>query len=154
MTTANQRRLQLIQPTDVTRGIAAGVADAWRLNPLAVASVALLLLGGLIFPLIVWPAGLLIWLAGAGIAIPLRQWSPLDKLLSLAGPLVLVIVGTAIAVSIGGTRPDAAAYGHEALARAADLFKVGALLGGLYLAWRIQRGRRVPAEPPWARRHP
>jgi hypothetical protein len=152
MTTASQRRLQLIQPTDVTRGIAVGVADAWRQNPLAVVAVALLALGGLIFPLVVWPLGSLIWLVGVFIAIPSKQWSPLDKLLSLAGPLVLVIAGTPIAVSIGGTRQDAAAYGHEALAEAADLFKVGALLGALYLAWRIQRGRRVPAEPPWARR--
>jgi hypothetical protein len=154
MTTASQRRLQLIQPTDVTRGIAAGVVDAWRLNPLAVVSVALLAVGGLIFPLVVWLAGALIWLVGVGIAIPLKQWSPMDKLLSLAGPLVLVIAGTAIAVSIGGTRPNAAAYGHEALAAAADLFKVGALLGALYLAWRIQRGRPAPAEPSWARRRP
>jgi len=154
MTTARQRRLQLIQPTDVTRGIAAGVVDAWRQNPLAVVAVTLLVLGGLIFPLVVWPVGLLIWLAGVGIATPLKQWSPVDKLLSLGGPLVLVIAGTAIAVSIGGTRQNAAAYGHEALAEAADLFKVGALLGALYLAWRIQRGRRGPAEPPWARRRP
>jgi hypothetical protein len=152
MTTARQRRLQLIQPTDVTRGIAAGLADAWRQNPLAVVAVALLALGGIIFPLVVWPLGALIWLLGVGIAAPLKRWSPLDKLLSLAGPLVLVIVGTAIAVSIGGTRQNAAAYGHEALAEAADLFKVGALLGALYLAWCIQRGRRAPAEPPWVRR--
>jgi hypothetical protein len=94
----------------------------------------------------------LIWLAGVAIAIPLKLWSPVDKLLSFAGPPVLVIVGTAIAVSIGGARQNAAAYGHEALAAAADLFKVGTLLGALYLAWRIQRGRRAPAEPSWARR--
>jgi hypothetical protein len=152
MTTARQRRLQLIQPTDVTRGIAAGVVDAWRQNPLAVVAVALLALGGLIFPLVSWLLGSLIWLVGVGIALPLKQWSPLDKFLSLAGPLALVIAGTAIALSIGGTRPNAAAYGHEALAEAADLFKVGALLGALYLAWRIQRGRRAPAEPPWVSR--
>ena len=154
MTTARQRRLQLTQPTDVTRGIAAGVADAWRQNPLAVVAVALLAVGGLIFPLVVWPLGLLIWVLGVGVALPLKQWNPLDKLLGLAGPLVLVIAGTAIAVSIGGNRHNAAAYGHEALAEAADLFKVGALLGALYLAWRMQRGRRAAAEPPWARRRP
>jgi hypothetical protein len=152
MTTARQRRLQLIQPTDVTRGIAAGVADAWRQHRLEVVAVALLALGGLIFPLVIWLLGLLIWLLGVAMAIPLKQlWSPLDKLLSLAGPLLLVVIGTAIAVSIGGARPNAAAYGHEALAEAADLFKVGTLLGAVYLAWRIQRGRRAPAEPPWVR---
>jgi len=154
MTTARQRRLQLIQPTDVTRGLAGGVADAWRQNPLAVVAVALLALGGIIFPLVVWLVGLLIWLAGVGIAVPLKHWSPVDKLLSLAGPVVLVIAGTAIAVSIGGARQNAAAYGHEALAAAADLFKVGALLGALYLAWRIPHGRRAPAAPSWARRRP
>ena len=154
MTTARQRRLQLIQPTDVTRGVAAGMADAWRQHRLEVVAVALLALGGLIFPLVVWLLGLLIWLLGVGIALPLKLWSPLEKFLSLAGPLVLVIAGTATAVSIGGARQNAAAYGHEALAEAADLFKVGALLGALYLAWRIQRGRRAPAVPPWVRRRP
>jgi hypothetical protein len=153
MTTARQRRLQLIQPTDVTHGIAAGAADAWRQHRLEVVAVALLALGGLIFPLVIWLLGLLIWLLGVAMAIPLKLWSPLDKLLSLAGPLALVIAGTAIALSIGGARHNAAAYGHEALAEAADLFKVGTLLGALYLAWRIQRGRRAPAEPPWVRRH-
>jgi hypothetical protein len=154
MTTARQRRLQLIQPTDVTRGIAAGVADAWRQHRLEVVAVALLALGGLIFPLIFWPLGLLIWLVGVAIAVPLKFWSPWDKFLSLAGPVVLVIVGTPIDVAIGGTRQTAAAYGHEVLAEAADLFKVGALLGALYLAWRIQRGRRAPTVPSWARRRP
>jgi hypothetical protein len=151
MTTARQRRLQLIEPTHVTRGIAAGVTDAWRQHRLEVVAVALLALGGLIFPLVIWPLGLLIWLLGVAVAIPLKLWGPLDKLLSLAGPLVLVIAGTAIAVSSGGARHNAAAYGHEALAAAADLFKTATLLGALYLAWRIQRGRRAPAEPPWAR---
>jgi hypothetical protein len=154
MTTARQRRLQLIQPTDVTRGIAAGAADAWRQHRLEVIAVALLALGALIFPFPVWLLGCLIWLLGAGVALPLKLWSPLDKFLSLVGPLVLVIVGTVIAVSIGGARQNAAAYGHEALAEAADLFRVGALLGALYLAWRIQRGRRAPAVPPWVRRRP
>jgi hypothetical protein len=152
MTTARQRRLQLVQPTDVTRGVAAGVTDAWRQHRFEVLAVALLALGGLIFPLVVWLLGALIWLVGVGVALPLKLWSPLDKFLSLAGPLVLVIAGTAIAVSLGGSRQNAAAYGHEALAEAADLFKVGALVGALYLGWRIQRGRRAPAVPPWARR--
>jgi hypothetical protein len=152
MTTARQRRLQLIQPTDVTRGVAAAVADAWRQHRLEVVAVALLAVGGLIFPFVIWLLGFVIWLLGVAVAVPLKLWSPLDKLLSLAGPLVLVIVGTAIEVSIGGARENAAAYGHEALAEAADLFKVGALLGALYLAWRVQRGRRAPAVPPWVRR--
>ena len=154
MTTARQRRLQLIQPTDVTRGIAAGVVDAWRRHRLEVVAVALLALGGLIFPLVVWPLGMLIWLVGVVVALPSKLWGPGDKFLSLAGPLLLVIAGTAIAVSVGGARQNAAAYGHEALAEAADLFKVGALLGALYLAWRIQRGYRAPPVPPWVRKRP
>ncbi len=152
MTTARQRRLQLVQPTNVTRGIAAGMADAWREHRLEVIAVALLALGGLIFPLLIWVLGFLIWLAGVGVALPSKLWGPLDKCVSLGGPLVLVIIGTATAVSIGGTRQNAAGYGDEALADAADLFKLGALLGAVYLAWRLQRGRRPPAVPPWARR--
>jgi hypothetical protein len=154
MTTARQRRLQLIQPTDVGRGIAASVVDAWSQHRLEVVAVALLALGGLIFPLVVWPLGMLIWLVGVVVALPSKLWSLGDKFLSLAGPLVLVIAGTAIEVSVGGARQSAAAYGHEALAEAADLFKVGALLGALYLAWRVQRGRRSPAVPPWVRQRP
>jgi hypothetical protein len=154
MTTARQRRLQLIQPADVTRGVTAAVADAWHQHRLEVVAVALLALGGLIFPLVVWLLGSLIWLVGVGIAVPSKLWSRGDKFLSLAGPLLLVIVGTAIAVSIGGARHNAAAYGHEVLAEAADMFKVGALLGAFYLGWRIQRGHRAPTVPSWARRRP
>jgi hypothetical protein len=151
LTTARQRRLQLVQPTDVTRNIAAAVVDAWRQHRLEVIAVALLALAGLIFPSPIWLLGFLLWLIGAGIALSSKLWSGADKWVAIPGLVALVLVGTATAVSLGGTRTGAAAYGDEAVADATTLFRIGALLGAVYLAWRIRHGRRAPAVPPWVR---
>ena len=152
MTTARQRRLQLIQPTNVTRGFAAGVVDAWRQHRLEVIAVALLAIAGLIFPAPIWLVGFVLWLAGSGAVLSSKLWSRVDKWLSVPGPVILVIVGTAIGESLGGKRPDAAAYGDEAITDAATLFKIAVLLAAVYLAWRMQRGRPARAVPPWVRR--
>jgi hypothetical protein len=80
-------------------------------------------------------------------------WSLPDKWAAIAGPLALVIVGTATAISLGGTLATMQDYVHEALAYSRYLIQIGALLGGGFLAWRLQRGRRAPAVPPWLRRN-
>jgi hypothetical protein len=152
MTTARQRRLQLIQPTNVTRGLAAGVADAWRQHRLEVIAVALLALAGLIFPAPIWLVGFALWLVGSGVVLSSKLWSRGDKWLTVPGLVILVIVATAIAESLGGKRPGAAAYGDEAMSDAATLFKIAVLLATVYLAWRMQRARPAPPVPPWARR--
>ena len=152
MTTARQRRLQLIQPTDVTKGFAAAVADAWRQHRLEVIAIALLAIAGLIFPAPIWLVGFLLWLVGSGLVLTSRLWGVGDKWLTVPGLAALVIAGTAIAESFGGKRQDAAAYGDEALSAAATLFKIGMLLAAVYLAWRMQRGQRSQPVPPWVRR--
>jgi hypothetical protein len=152
LTTARQWRLQLIQPTNITRGIVTGIADAWRQHQREVIAVAFLAIAGLIFKWPIWFVGPLLWLIGAGIALSSKLWSNLDKWVAVPGLVVLVIVGTVIGVSLGGARTHAAAYGDEAMADAAMLFRAGALLGAVYLAWRMHRGRRSRAVPPWVRR--
>jgi hypothetical protein len=152
MTTARQRRLQLVQRAEVSRNITTIVADAWRQHRLELIAVALLAIAGLIFRSPIWLVGLLFWLAGAGIVLSSKLWSRLDKWLAVPGFVILLIVGTVVGVSLGGTRSNAASYGHEALADLIGLFRVGALLGAVYLAWRMHRGHRNPAVPPWVRR--
>ena len=87
MTTARQRRLQLIQPTDVTKGFAAAVADAWRQHRLEVITIALLAIAGLIFPAPIWLVGFLLWIGyGAAAGLP-----------ALVIPnIVATLVGTAV----------------------------------------------------------
>jgi hypothetical protein len=92
-----------------------------------------------------------IWLIGAAIAVPSRLWDLRDKWSGLAGPVALVILGTAITLAVGGTRATMPGYVHEALAGSVYLIKVGSLAGAGYLAWRVGKGRRIPRVPPWQR---
>ena len=151
MTTARQRRLQLIQPADVTKGFAAAVAEAWRQHRLEVIAVALLGISGLIFPAPIWLVGFLLWLVGSALVLSSKLWTPGEKWLTVPGLVVVVIAGIAVAEAIGGKRQDAAAYGDEALSAAATLFKIAMLLAAVFLGWRMQRGQR-PIVPSWDRR--
>jgi hypothetical protein len=81
-----------------------------------------------------------------------KLWTYVDKWVAIPGLVTLVIIGTVVSVSLGGARPRAADYGNEAITDATTLFRVGALLGAVYLAWRLHRGRGLPAAPPWTRR--
>jgi hypothetical protein len=152
MTTARQRRLQLIQPTDVTKGFAAAVIDAWRQHRLEVIAIALLAIAGLIFPAPIWLVGFLLWLVGSALVMTSKLWTVGDKWLTVPGLIVVVIAGIAVAEALGGKRTDAAAYGDEALSAAATLFKIAMLLAAVYLAWRLQRGQQGQPVPPWVRR--
>jgi len=143
-----------LQPGDITRAreMARRAADTGRQHRAEAVSVALLALGGLIIPFPLWVVGFLLWLIGALIAVFSGVWSLPDKWLGVIGPLALVIVGTATIVTLGGTRSSASGYVNEALTAAMYLFKIGAVLGAGYLAWRLQRGRSSPQVPPWLRR--
>jgi hypothetical protein len=151
---ARTRRLRRgIQPGDVTRDLARRAADVGRRHRLEAISVVLMIIAGLIYPFPIWLVGFLIWLVGAALVIMSDLWSLPDKWVSVAGPVLLVIVGTAVAISLGGKLATLHDYVHEALANARYLIQIGALLGGGFLAWRLQRGRRPPAVPPWLRRN-
>jgi hypothetical protein len=115
-----------------------------RQHPLECAAVILLGLGGLIFPPI--------WLLGALVALPSRLWDIRDKLTGLAAPAVVAIVGGA-GLAMGSSHTSGGAYFHEALTIGGYLIRAGAVLGAVYLAWRVQRGQRQPVEPPWRRQY-
>jgi hypothetical protein len=115
-----------------------------RQHPLECVAVILLGLGGLIFPPV--------WLLGAVVALPSRLWDIKDKLTGLAAPAVVTIVGGA-GLAMGSSHTSGGAYFHEALIIGGYLIRAGSVLGAGYLAWRVQRGQRQPAEPPWRRQY-
>ncbi len=112
-----------------------------------------MIVAGLIYPWPLWLVGFLIWLVAVSIATMCSVWSLPDKWVGIVGPVALVIIGTATLVSMGGTLANLHDYVHEALADSVWLIKVGAVLGGGFLGWRLERGRRPPAVPPWLRRN-
>ena len=146
-------RPQRLQPGDLTRDIARRAAEVGRRHRLETISVVLMVIAGLIYPWPIWLAGFVLWLAGVGIALGSTLWRLPDKWIGLAGPVALVIIGIAVAVSLGGKLATVPDYVHEALGDSVWLIKLGALLGAGYLAWRIYRGRRAPSVPPWVRRN-
>jgi hypothetical protein len=123
--------------------IAGQVWGQIRHHPLEAVAVVWLILSVLIFPPL--------WLIGVFIALLSRLWNPLDKMIGLAGPALLAIIGTGVGLAIGATRHSPADYYKEALALSTDLLRTGAILGAIYLAWRVAKGRRQESTPPWMR---
>jgi hypothetical protein len=129
-----------------TAGGAAGrtaqVVVRWvRRHPLEAVAVVLLGLGGLIYPPV--------WLMGALVAVFSKAWSISDKWIGLALPVFLVIVGIVVEVSLAGNQKDWTTYVRDAWVFAGHLSRILALLGAIYLAWRVERGPRSPGVPPW-----
>jgi hypothetical protein len=116
-----------------------------REHPLEAAAVVLLGLGGAAYPPV--------WLLGAGIAAASRVWDYRDKWIGLAGPVVLLVVGTVAGIALGSQHSTFSSYWHEGWLYADVLSRVGSLLGAAYLGWRMGRGRREPPVPPWSRPH-
>jgi hypothetical protein len=106
---------------------------------------------GLAYPFPLWWVCFLIWLIAAAMASWSHLWGLKDKWIGVVGQVTLVVVGTALAVALGGTRSHLAGYVHEAQTVSLFLIKIVSLLGALYLAWRVRRGRRSPSVPPWVR---
>jgi hypothetical protein len=153
VTTRRQRQPQRLQPGDVARNVGSTMADAWRRHRLESTCVVLMAICGLVYPEPIWVFGFLIWLIGAATAVTSKLWTLPDKWIGLVGPIALVVIGTAAALSFGGTRSTGRAYVHEALADSMVLIKIGSLVAAAYLAWRVVQGHRAPAVPPWNRRH-
>jgi hypothetical protein len=115
-----------------------------RRRPLECAAVILLGLGGLIYPPV--------WLLGAVLALPSRLWDTRDKLIGLAAPALLAIIGGAgLATAIAGSHTSGTAYLHTALAIGGYLIRAGAVLGAAYLGWRVHRGQRQQPAARWHR---
>jgi hypothetical protein len=140
-------RLQRLLPARLARGI----AGLCRQHPLEATALTLLVLGGLAYPFPFWWLDFAIWLIGASVATWSQLWDLKDKWGALAGPVALVIVGTAAMLVLGGARATMTGYVHEALVGSLYLIKTGSLLGAAYLAWRVHRGPRSPSVPPWLR---
>jgi len=113
-----------------------------RRQPLEATAIVLLGLGGLIYPPI--------WLVGAVVALPSRLWDRKDKWFGLAAPVIVTIVGSA-GLATGVQHQSAGDYLHTALMIGGYLIRAGAVIGAAYLTWRVHRGQRAPAAPPWHR---
>jgi hypothetical protein len=150
---ATRRRRQRLQPGDVTREIARRAADVGRNHRLETASVVLMVVAGVMYLFPIWLVGFLIWLLAVGLVMMSSVWSLPDKWVGIVGPPMLVIIGTATAISAGGKLATFHDYVDEVLTDSRYLISAGALLGAGYLAWRLQRGRRPPMVPPWLRRN-
>jgi hypothetical protein len=119
---------------------------AWaRRNPVEAAAATLLGLGGAAFPPI--------WLLGVVPALASRAWDYRDKWVGLAGPVLILVVGTALGVTLGTRYDSFGPYVHEGWVYADILSRVGALAGTGYLVWRLTHARRVATVPPWNKPH-
>jgi hypothetical protein len=150
---ALQRPRRRLQPGDMTLVLARRAADTGRQHRMEAACVVLMIIAGLIYPFPLWLVGFLIWLVAVVVTTMSTVWSLPDKWAGIVGPVALVIIGVATLISLEGTLATFPDYVHEALADSVWLIKVGAVLGGVFLGWRLQRGRGAPADPPWLRRN-
>jgi hypothetical protein len=118
---------------------------AWyRRRPLEASAVALLGLGGVIYPPV--------WLLGAGVALASRLWDYRDKWAGLALPLLVTLI--AAAVGVGNGSHVSVGHGvHEGWVYGVVTSRLAAALSATYLGWRSVHGRRPPAVPPWNKPH-
>ncbi len=116
-----------------------------RGHPTEALALVLLGLGGAIFPPV--------WLLGVIAALASKAWDYRDKWIGLAGPVLLLIVGTVAGISLGASRSSMGSYAHEGWMYADVLSRVGAVLGTAYLVWRLRHPRREPPIPPWTKAH-
>jgi hypothetical protein len=115
-----------------------------RSHPLETIAVLLLGVGGLIIPFL--------WVAGALVAVPSRVWDVRDKWLALLGTPLFVLCALLLAgVLVGGRHGFLPEFIHAFNAYRDYLFRAGALLSAVYLAWRIRQGPRLRSLPPWQR---
>jgi hypothetical protein len=130
------------QASPMARRASTATARQVRRRPLEAFVIALQGMGGLIFPPL--------WLLGALIALPSRAWDFRDKWTGLGGPVGLVVVGTWIIATLNSRHHTVASYLHQVWASGGYLSRIAAVLGAVYLGWRLQRGRRE-LMPPWLR---
>jgi hypothetical protein len=123
-----------------TRTLRAAAAAARR-HPLEATAVVLLGLGGAIYPPV--------WLMGAAIATVSKIWDIRDKWIGLGLPILLVVVLSALDAAQGSSRLDFVGHLREGWIFGDHLSRIFAVLGALYLIWRVRRGRRPSPIPPW-----
>ena len=125
--------------------LVSAVVSHSRSNPVEALAAVLLGLGGVLYPPV--------WLLGAVVALLSRVWDYRDKWAGLAGPILLLVIGTAAGISLGSPHSSVSTYVHEGWMYADVLSRVAAVLGTSYLVWRLVHGRRVSTVPPWNKPH-
>jgi hypothetical protein len=119
-----------------------GMAAAANRHKVEALAVVLLGVGGGLFPPV--------WLIGAVLVITSKKvWDFRDKWLAIGLPVLVVIVGTAVILVVGGQRQTLGSYVTEVWIGAGRLCRLTAVLGAGYLLWRLRHGRRRPRQPPW-----
>jgi hypothetical protein len=108
-------------------------------------AIAVLLqgVGGAIYPPI--------WFIGALITAISKKWDLRDKWLGLALPVLAVIFGATLTIVLGGQHSSLGAYALEGWLAVGRLSRIAAVLGAVYLLWRLHRGLREPRQPSWSR---
>lgn len=124
----------------VGRFFSAALADA-RNHIVEALAIVLLGVGGTVYPPI--------WLIGVVLAIPSKVWDKRDKIIALALPVLLAVVGAVLTIVLGGQHSTIQGYAFEAWLGAERISRVLALAGAVYLAWRLHRGRRQQKLPAW-----
>jgi hypothetical protein len=130
------------EPGSAGGGWLGGLLTVARKHPLECLAVVLIGLGGLIDP---WP----LWLIGALAVIAAPLWDVRDKLAAVAIPLAVALVGAVALAGFSAHPPGLSGYAHAVRVDGWNLLRAGAVLGAVYLARRVQRGRRPRREPPW-----
>jgi hypothetical protein len=107
-------------------------------------SLLLLGIGGAFYPPI--------WLIGAAVAVASRKWDLRDKWIGLVLPVLVVILGATLTVTFGTQQTSYMSYLVEGWVAASRLSRVAAVLGAIYLLWRVYKygGRRSRRLPPWS----
>jgi hypothetical protein len=130
-------------PPSWIRSLASRSMALSRRHPLEAAAIVLLGLGGVVFPPV--------WFVGAGVAVPSKVWDYRDKWAGIAGPVVLLIIGTSVGVALGSSHHQIGGYLHEVWIYLNVLSRLCAVAGTWYLYWRLTHIRPVPEVPPWNR---
>lgn len=119
-----------------------GLVSLVRRHPLECAAIAVLGVGGLIDPYPVWMVGSLAVLAS-------KLWDTRDKLIAVAAPMAIALLGAIMLGGLNGKTASLAGYAHGMHTDGLDLIRAGAVLGAMYLSWRVRQGPRPRQGPPW-----
>jgi hypothetical protein len=126
------------------------LGEVWALarkHPLEAVSIALLGVGGLMFP---FPFPFPFWLIGGIIALKSRRWDARDKWVALVGPPLITFAVLLIRAATSQGNFFSPFY-HAAQNDGALSIRAGCVLCAGYLIWRLRRGPRLRTLPPWQR---
>jgi hypothetical protein len=115
-----------------------------RRHPLECAAIAVLGVGGLIDPFPLWMLGSLAVLVS-------RLWDTRDKLIAIAVPMAVALLGAVMLAGLNTKTASLSGYAHGMHTDGWDLIRAGAVLGAIYLAWRMRQGPHPSRGPRWQR---